>query len=73
MRILIMLNSFILETNRGWLRDSGPAFVKNNEGKIATVNFEFNAWAKYSNYKKDRKVPKYISEKLKSRKIFCNS
>ncbi len=56
---------FHLQTNRGWLRDSGPAFIKNNDGKIATVNFEFNAWAKYSNYKKDRKVPKFISEKLK--------
>ena len=55
---------FHLETNRGWLRDSGPAFIKNSEEKIASVNFEFNAWAKYSNYKKDRKVPKFISEKL---------
>ncbi len=55
---------FHLETNRGWLRDSGPAFIKNHEGKIAGVNFEFNAWAKYSNYKKDRKVPKFISDKL---------
>jgi agmatine deiminase len=55
---------FQLETNRGWLRDSGPSFIKNKEDKIATVNFEFNAWAKYSNYKKDRKVPKFISDKL---------
>ncbi len=55
---------FYLITNRGWLRDSGPAFIKNNEGKIAAVNFEFNAWAKYSNFKKDRKVPKFISDQL---------
>ncbi len=58
-----------LKTNRGWLRDSGPAFVKNNKGEIAIVNFEFNAWAKYSNYKKDRKVPKYISEKMNIQKF----
>jgi agmatine deiminase len=55
---------FHLITNRGWLRDSGPTFIKNNEGKIAAVNFEFNAWAKYSNFKKDRKVPKFISDQL---------
>ncbi len=54
----------IFETNRGWLRDSGPAFVKNNEtGETALVNFKFNAWAKYDNFRKDERLPKFISEK----------
>ncbi len=56
---------FILETNRGWTRDSGPIFIKNNENEIAEVNFKFNGWAKYSNYKKDEKLPKFISKKFK--------
>jgi len=59
---------FILPTDRGWMRDSGPAFVKNNND-IALINFGFNAWAKYSNYKKDAKFPSFISQKLGIKKI----
>jgi agmatine deiminase len=50
----------ISKTDRGWLRDSGPAFIKNSSG-TALVDFKFNAWAKYDNYKKDDKTPAYIS------------
>ena len=53
-----------LKTNRGWMRDSGPAFVKDERGKISAVHFKFNAWAKYDNFKKDEKLPKFISEKF---------
>lgn len=60
---------FILKTDRGWLRDSGPAFIKNKSGEVALVNFKFNAWAKYSNYKKDEKLPAFISKKLKIKKF----
>ncbi len=59
---------FILPTDRGWMRDSGPAFVK-NKSEIALINFRFNAWAKYSNYKKDEKLSPFISKKLSIRKI----
>lgn len=54
---------FIKKTDRGWLRDSGPAFVKNSK-EVALVDFKFNAWAKYKNYKNDQLIPKMISEKL---------
>ena len=58
-----------IKTNRGWLRDSGPAFVKDEKGNISAVNFRFNAWAKYDNYKKDEKIPEFISEKFNLNKI----
>jgi agmatine deiminase len=59
-----------LKTNRGWIRDSGPAFIKNkSESEIAEVNFRFNAWAKYDNFKKDEKLPAFISKKLGLNKI----
>jgi agmatine deiminase len=59
-----------LKTNRGWIRDSGPAFIKNkSESEIAEVNFRFNAWAKYDNFKKDEKLPAFISKKLGLKKI----
>lgn len=54
---------FILKTDRGWTRDSGPQFVKSADG-IAQVNFRFNGWAKYPDYKKDCKLPAFISKKL---------
>ena len=54
---------FILKTDRGWTRDSGPLFVKNQD-EIAQVNFRFNGWAKYPDYKKDRKLPGFISKKF---------
>src|SRR5690242_2739339 len=47
-------------TNRGWTRDSGPIFVKRRNGtrsETAIVHFHFNAWAKYADWQKDRRVP----------------
>ena len=56
--------TFIVQkTNRSWMRDSGPIIVKNGKNREA-LNFNFNGWAKYSNYKLDRKVPMAISEIL---------
>jgi agmatine deiminase len=54
---------FILKTDRGWTRDSGPVFIKNQK-EVAAVNFKFNAWAKYDNYKKDKKLPEFIAKKF---------
>ncbi len=56
--------TFIIQkTNRSWMRDSGPIIVKNGKDREA-LNFNFNGWAKYSNHKLDRKVPKAIAEVL---------
>lgn len=53
-------------TNRGWMRDSGPVFVKRTKGKSETaiVHFHFNAWAKYADWQKDRHVPEMVSKHL---------
>src|ERR1035441_5121995 len=52
---------FVLHpTNRGWTRDSGPVFVRRRSGKkteTAIVDFHFNAWAKYPDWRKDRRLP----------------
>ncbi len=53
---------FILKTDRGWTRDSGPIFIRSKiTEKLKIVHFKFNAWAKYNNYKKDEKLPEFIS------------
>ncbi|MFI0429454.1 agmatine/peptidylarginine deiminase [Mariniflexile sp. HMF6888] len=53
--------SFIIhKTNRSWMRDSGPIVVKNGNSRKA-INFNFNGWAKYANYKLDKHVPTKVS------------
>src|SRR5262245_53663185 len=39
---------FRFPTNRGWTRDSGPAFVRSGEaaGSVAIRRFRFNGWAR---------------------------
>jgi agmatine deiminase len=49
---------FRFPTDRGWTRDMGPIFVSKGgrEAGSAVVDFGFNAWAKYDNWKKDAKT-----------------
>ncbi len=65
-------------TNRGWTRDSGPIFVRRRNSKsqipdsqseTAIVHFHFNAWAKYPDWQKDRRVPEMAARRLR-RKLF---
>ncbi len=42
-------------TNRGWTRDFGPIFVTADARK-AVVDFGFNGWAKYDDWKLDARV-----------------
>ncbi len=59
---------FIKKTDRGWLRDSGPMFVK-DYNEIIALDFKFTAWAKYDDYKNDDKIPSFISQKLNLKKV----
>jgi agmatine deiminase len=54
-------------TNRGWTRDSGPIFVRRRGKETAIVHFHFNAWAKYDDWHKDRKVPETAAKLLRKR------
>ena len=51
-------------TNRVWVRDSGPIFVREEDGQVAITNWHFNAWAKYSDWQLDDKVPGRVAEAL---------
>jgi agmatine deiminase len=48
-------------TDRVWLRDSGPIFVKNSHGDLAATNWKFNAWAKYDNWQRDDQIPMHVA------------
>jgi agmatine deiminase len=56
---------FRVPTNRGWIRDYGPIFVRNAKGETAVTNWHFNAWAKYDDWKKDDATNAKLAPKLK--------
>jgi agmatine deiminase len=58
---------FVVPTDRGWMRDSGPICVRNDSGEVAFNNFCFNGWAKYANHKKDAAVVAKANKKMKRR------
>ena len=56
---------FHVPTNRGWIRDFGPIFVRSSKGETAATNWHFNAWAKYDDWKKDDDANEQLARKLK--------
>ena len=48
-------------TDRVWLRDSGPIFVK-KANDLAVTNWKFNAWAKYPNWQQDDQIPEHVAK-----------
>ncbi|HAH45783.1 MAG TPA: agmatine deiminase, partial [Planctomycetaceae bacterium] len=52
-------------TNRSWMRDSGPIVVQRSDGKREALQFRFNGWAKYPNHRLDWQVPSAVAKSLK--------
>src|SRR5579872_4978569 len=52
----------VVETDRSWVRDSGPIFVVNEKGERAILDWRFNAWAKYDNWTLDDQIPRKVTE-----------
>ena len=50
------INFKVCKTNRVWLRDSFPIFVKNKNNKKVLINWGFNGWAKYKDFNYDNKI-----------------
>lgn len=60
---------FTCVTNDSWARDIAPTFVKNGEGKVRAINWEFNAWGGdydglYKDYKNDNAFAKIAAERM---------
>jgi agmatine deiminase len=62
---LSAVDFFHIPTNRGWTRDFGPIFVRNEKGETAATNWRFNAWGKYDDWKKDDAANDALVSKLK--------
>jgi agmatine deiminase len=61
---LSAVDFFRTPTNRGWTRDFGPIFIRNDKGETAVTNWRFNAWAKYDDWKKDDAANDNLARKL---------
>ena len=62
---LTAVDFFQIPTNRGWIRDFGPIFVRNSKGESAVTNWHFNAWAKYDDWKQDDAANDKLASQLK--------
>ncbi|WP_430673519.1 agmatine deiminase [Lentilactobacillus dabitei] len=56
-----------LSANDAWVRDCGPTFVKNDEGELRGIDWQFNAWGGlvdglYFPWDKDDRVAQKITE-----------
>lgn len=51
----------VVPTDRVWLRDSAPTAVHDESGRVILVNWGFNAWAKYDNWRRDVDVGRAIA------------
>ena len=49
-----------VSSDRVWLRDSAPTGVIRADGQVELVNWGFNGWAKYDNYKRDAEIGRAI-------------
>lgn len=59
---------FHAETDDAWARDVAPTFVKNREGLVRAVNWDFNAWGGtynglYASWEKDNAFARCFAEK----------
>ena len=49
-------------TDRSWVRDSGPIFAFDARGTKTALDWHFNAWAKYDDWKRDDTLPEFVAE-----------
>ena len=66
---LAQVEFFRFPSDRGWTRDSGPIFLRRDgrDPEAAVVRFGFNAWARYPDWDKDRRVPEMAARRLDKR------
>jgi len=56
------LRLHLVPNDRTWLRDSAPTGVVDPSGVVTLLNWSFNAWAKYANWRLDAQVGRAIGE-----------
>ncbi len=64
-----------LDTNRSWLRDSMPIWVKKKgaRGQTCAVKFRFNGWARYRDHERDDAAGVKVAERFSEQRHFPRS
>ena len=63
--VMEAIEFFECPTDRVWVRDYGPLFLKNRRGELALAAWRFNAWAKYDDWQRDAAATSYICRRSK--------
>jgi agmatine deiminase len=50
-----------------WMRDTGPVFVKNTDGELCGIDFNFNGWGGKQDHDHDGKVARFVAGKAAAR------
>jgi len=58
-----------LPTDRSWIRDYGPIYVRDEHQQRMMLDFHFNAWAKYDNWQADDAIPAAIATRQNTKAI----
>jgi agmatine deiminase len=63
------LRFFPWRTDRSWVRDSGPIFVRRagSDGdppRLGVTDWRFNGWAKYDDWQKDDRLPSRVAREF---------
>jgi agmatine deiminase len=60
-----LVNTFSLEIDDAWTRDTGPAFLRGNDGSMAATAWHFNGWGGgVERFDADARIAKAISTHL---------
>lgn len=60
-----------IETEDLWCRDSGPTFVRSDDGALAISELNFNGWGNKQPYADDQRIARRVAERLGLR-VFDN-
>jgi agmatine deiminase len=66
---LAAVDFYRVPTDRGWIRDFGPIFVRGGQGELTATHWLFNAWAKYDNGRRDAAAVTKLARQWKAWKI----
>ena len=69
---LNQIDSYVIETDRSWIRDSGPLFVVRGSATkqhVAMTDWCFNGWARYRSFRRDNALSRRIAKRLGMRRF----
>lgn len=59
------VEAFEVPIDDSWARDSGPIFIRHADGRLAVVDFAFNAWGeRWHPYAADDELPGAVADRL---------